>query len=497
MSERKRNEYVNHEFVGQELRGRDRNRKSWPRDCVWPEPIWDGFGGYDWDEDVIDYFTVDEDARELLDIKEYFDDLVKEGLLNEDYTVNEEYFLEMEDEGSKDTDDICIEDDLMDEDFTDEEFDPYDWKPEKGTDYWDDGFDLDSWQEDLNYHMNLLKISACDYEHDPIIRIREITGYQFINENLLRQAFTRRAFQVEYGLTGCAEELEFLGDMVLNTVVTREIVDTLTWTNDTDTAAPFMMKRKNYREGDLSKLRARFISGEYLAERARTLGLGEWILYGTGEQETGRSLEDALEALVGAVAIDCGWKWEVLEDVVDKVLCLQLSNPDDYLKKPYYDVFNAWHQKHFGRMPEYEVYDSRYRKGAIGPYECDIRFFLPENDKGVDTTQWQRGWGDTRSKARELAAEFAYRFVCLKGLWINLKDSGISPDLDKSINQLQELYQKKYIEKPIYEFTEESGDFWFCVCRCNDVSGHGRAGSKTAAKKEAAYMVLERLFEGK
>ena len=447
--------------------------KPWPKDCIWPEPLWDSLEGFDWEEDEIDYEAVDEEAQDLLDIKEYFDELVKEGRLNPDYTLNEEY------------------QDIFKEDFSGDE-DEDDWQPEKGLDYWDDGFMVDCWQEDLTNHMNYLKIDSCD--PNPILNIRSLTGYEFINENLARQAFTRRSFQMEYGLKGCSEELEFLGDTVLNTVVTREIIDQLTWIMPNNTDAPFEMKMRDYKEGELSRLRTHFVNKDYLAGRANQLGIGKLILYGTGEKETDSSLEDAMEALIGAVAIDSNWDWDVLEGVVDKLICLQLSNPDQYLKKTYYDIFNAWHQKHFGAMPDYEVYDRFHRRDNGRDFECSIRFYVPDNDKDIHPAQRIYGMGPTRSKAREFAAELAYRFVRNHGLWINLKDANLTPDQDNSINQLQELFQKKYVDKPVYEFEEEEGDQWYCSCRCNDVEGFGRAGSKTAAKKKVAFMVLERLL---
>lgn len=49
--------------------------------CVWPEPAWNG-GGIWWEEDDVDPMLLDEDGRELLEIKEYFDTLVEEGRLN-------------------------------------------------------------------------------------------------------------------------------------------------------------------------------------------------------------------------------------------------------------------------------------------------------------------------------------------------------------------------------------------------------------------------------
>ena len=79
---------------------------------------------------------------------------------------------------------------------------------------------------------------------------------------------------------------------------------------------------------------------------------------------------------------------------------------------------------------------------------------------------------------------------------MNLKDAGIVPDLENSINQLQELYQKKYItEKPEYSFEESlQGKGWYCRCICDGFEGWGEAAGKVPAKKKAAYMVLVRLM---
>ena len=79
------------------------------------------------------------------------------------------------------------------------------------------------------------------------------------------------------------------------------------------------------------------------------------------------------------------------------------------------------------------------------------------------------------------------------GLWMNLKNAGIEPKPEDAINQLQELYQKKYVEQPVYTF-EEGAAGWRCDCLCGGVNGYGSAAGKTAAKKKAAFMVLRRLM---
>ena len=476
-------------------------RKPWPENCAWPAPLRDG-AGMAWEADFVPD-ALDETAQDLVDIKDYFDSLVEDGRLNEDYTLNEDY-------GDDGIDDKTDEDEEDTAAWEDEAF-----TPEMGEEYWDKGeqcFDYDIWLDDLSDHLNLLKIDSVPVTKNPVVTVREIIGYEFVNENLLRQAFTRRAFAVEYGLSGCNEELEFLGDTVLNTLVTRDMLRQLSEVNEEETEAPFVvsfqesgasdaghrngskngMNRQGIalHEGALTKVRSRFVSKEYLAQRAVELGLDKLILYGTGEEPTESSREDMMEALIGAVTVDCNWDWDVMIGVVDKLVCVQLEKPDEFLKASYYDIFNAWHQRRFGTMPEYEVYACK------DWCECTLRYRVPANDKGI--SQYQRvdvTRAVSRSKAREEAAWDAYRFVMDHGLWVNLAEVNMTPDRENSINQLQELYQKKYLDQlPAYEFEERRNDQWLCICSCGCVSGMGQAVGKTKAKKKAAYMALVRLF---
>lgn len=442
-------------------------KKSWPQECVWPEPTEYGY----WEPEDAEGLELDEFGEDLLEIKEYMDELVSEGRLNPDYTLNEEY------------EDFDNEDEQDEPDDDDEE----EFVPEKGEEYWDDGFIIEAWEEDIIEHLNRLKIPLSS----PVDDIQRIIGYEFINENLIRQAFTRRAFSLEYGC-GNSEVLEFIGDAVLNTIVTREMARQTTEMGGLDPSTPFT---STYGEGELTRIKQHYVSKDFLSERAVTLGLDQYILYGSNEEPNESAREDMMEALIGAVAADSDWNWHELETVVDRLICFQLSNPGRYARETYYELFNAWHQKRFGRMPEYEV--SRGVPVGKGSkeyeYTCTLRFFIPENDKGIWTDQRidvQRG---TRSRAREWAAEVAYRFVVDKGLWMNLSDAGIEPKKEDAINQLQELYQKKYVNQPQYYFEEESQG-WHCRCFCDGVEGFGSARNKTAAKKKAAYMVLVRLM---
>ena len=204
-------------FTGDEhrLTKERKRRKAWPADCLWPEPVWDGtHGGMQWSVDDVDIMTLDEEAEELLEIREYMDSLVEEGQLNEDYSLNEDYF--------SDNNDISDNDEGAEEDDPEEGEDGQ-FEPEIGIDYWEEGFDLESWEYAFEEHMNCIKIPFSS--QDPVTAIRDVTGYEFINENLLRQAFTRRAFGLEYGV-GNSEELECL----LQNINVERGVRTKSWT---------------------------------------------------------------------------------------------------------------------------------------------------------------------------------------------------------------------------------------------------------------------------
>lgn len=433
--------------------------KDWPMNCIWPEPVEDGEGHY-WESESADFMPLDEIGEDLQDIKDYMDSLVEEELLNEDYTLNPDYA-----------------------EFT----------PEKCEDYWcEDGFDFDSWNEDMVNHLNNLKLPL----PSPVDDIQRIIGYEFINENLLRQAFTRRSFGHEHA-AGDSEVLEFYGDSALNTVITREMARQTAEVDTSDPCSPFT---SHYNEGELTRIRQHYASREYLAARAEELGLDKFILYGTGEEATEAAKEDMMEALIGAVAVDSEWDWYALEAVVDRLICLQVSKEVvryGILRPSCYDLFNSWHQRKFGRMPDYEMSKGMPVKNGLTGYRylCTLRYSIPGNDKGVWTSQRVDVQRETRSKAREYAAREAYEFVVHHGLWMNLADAGLEPNLENSINQLQELYQKKYVvDKPEYSFTDMGSD-WRCVCVCNGMQGIGQAKGKTQAKKKAAFVVLVLLLK--
>jgi ribonuclease-3 len=122
-----------------------------------------------------------------------------------------------------------------------------------------------------------------------------ILGVRFRDGSLRQLALTHRSYAFENELPANNERLEFLGDAVLGIVVT-------------DMA---FREFPEMPEGELAKLRAAIVNMSALADAARDLGLGRFILLGRGEEMSGGRdkssiLADALEAVLGAVYLDRG-----------------------------------------------------------------------------------------------------------------------------------------------------------------------------------------------
>lgn len=408
---------------------------TWPVDCLWPNP---GKSYYEYDE--MTFVTTQElefnpELRNLEEIIEYVE--------NPNKSKEKPFDLEV-------------------------------FKSKNGR------FDRRFWEECFEEEYSKLKIYA-----EPVFEIETIIGYDFNDENILRQAFTRRSFAKEFNLCASCEELEFIGDRALEYCITKNLIEQFASVDIDSQEAPFKSK---YSEGELSKIKSKFVCKEYLAERAKVLGLSKFILYGNNEEATENSREDLIEAIIGAVTIDSNWNYEEIDNVVNKLIDPYFESIDTYLNSDYFEIFNSWQQKNIGGMPDYELF--REEDG----FHCILRYGIPENNQNIRTGQRIDVWDTTRSKARAKAAEEAVFFIKSKGLWCDLSSINIEPSEEACINQLQELYQKGYIKEPVYSF-EDDGELWHCDCLFEAIKGYGKGTTKTQAKKKAAYMALIRFFQ--
>jgi len=122
-------------------------------------------------------------------------------------------------------------------------------------------------------------------------------GISFHQESLLEQAFVHLSYLNENPGFGrpSNERLEFLGDAILNFIVTEKLYEEF----------------PKLPEGELTELRAFLVCRDTLAELASSLKLGDWLLLGRGEEANGgrakaSNLANAMEALIGALYLDQG-----------------------------------------------------------------------------------------------------------------------------------------------------------------------------------------------
>lgn len=123
------------------------------------------------------------------------------------------------------------------------------------------------------------------------------TNLNFIDKELLKQAFVHRSYINENKASGLShnERLEFLGDAVLELIITD-----------------FLYKKYTDKpEGDLTAYRSALVNADTCAGIATRLGMGEYLMLSKGEsKDVGRArqyiLANALEALIGAIYLDLG-----------------------------------------------------------------------------------------------------------------------------------------------------------------------------------------------
>jgi ribonuclease-3 len=136
-----------------------------------------------------------------------------------------------------------------------------------------------------------------------LVALTDLSGLQavlrvsFSDVSVLQQALVHRSYlnEIPSSPLESNERLEFLGDAVLGYVVADEI----------------FRRFPDLAEGELTKLRSALVRGETLSRIALSLGLGDHLYLGRGEEESGgrqrpRNLSCALEAVIGAVLVDQG-----------------------------------------------------------------------------------------------------------------------------------------------------------------------------------------------
>jgi len=212
-----------------------------------------------------------------------------------------------------------------------------------------------------------------------------ILDVRFRDASMRQLALTHRSHAFENDLPANNERLEFLGDAVLGIVVT-------------DMA---YREFSEMPEGELAKLRAALVNMGALAEVARDIGLGRFVLLGKGEEMSGGRdkssiLADVLEALLGAVYLDRGL------DVASKLI-RRLFRPRmiAYVRgegeRDYKTILQEIASSELHVVPEYRIRE----RGPDHQKEFTATAVLAGKEWGV-------GMGRSKKEAEQQAAHQAY-----------------------------------------------------------------------------------------
>lgn len=213
-------------------------------------------------------------------------------------------------------------------------------------------------------------------------------GYPFKDKDILRQALTHRSYlnenpewNVEHN-----ERLEFLGDAVLELVVTEHLYTT--YPNP---------------EGEMTNWRAALVNAVMLSKICAEFDLNDYLLLSRGEsKDTGRArqyiLANAIEALIGAVYLDGGY--DVAKTFIHRFVITKLT---DIIKGNLYrdakSLLQEEAQERIGQTPTYQVLEEW---GPDHARNFRVGVFLGNEQAGV-------GEGPSKQEAQQMAAEDAIK----------------------------------------------------------------------------------------
>lgn len=221
-------------------------------------------------------------------------------------------------------------------------------------------------------------------------KLLELLDLRFKNPKLLHQAFLHRSYLNEVKLDmDSNERLEFLGDSILSLVISFYLFTLRT--SDT--------------EGDLTNLRAHIVKTNSLAEAAKELELGNYLMLSKGEEISGgrnnpQLLANTYEALLGSIFLDQGL--EAVQEVISKTLLslftkeLEIGPPKDAKSS----LQEAVQQK-LKESPHYKILQT---SGPDHAKQFTVAVYIKGKELG-------RGLGHSKQVAEEQAAKQA-----LKGL---------------------------------------------------------------------------------
>lgn len=202
------------------------------------------------------------------------------------------------------------------------------------------------------------------------------------NYKLYEQAFLHTSYSYEHNLGYSYETLEFLGDTIVDLVV-----------------SDYLYNSKDYNEGEMTKIRASYVCENALYEYANDLGFSDYIKVGKGEAQNGGAhkkaiLADVFEAFIAAVYLDKGY--EYTKKLALDIIVPYIENKNIILFSDYKSVLQEAVQT-MQKSLHYELI------GESGPahaksFEVAVK---------IDDIVYGRGIGGTKKEAEQEAARAA------------------------------------------------------------------------------------------
>jgi len=220
-------------------------------------------------------------------------------------------------------------------------------------------------------------------------KLQELIGVEFADEKTLKHAFIHKSYVNEHRDEGITsnERLEFLGDAVLELVVTENLYN--------------LYPDKS--EGILTNWRSALVKGKHLAKIAKDLDLGKYLLLSRGEENGGGReknyiLANVTEALIGAIYIEKGYA--VAKAFIKKFILKYL---DEILEEGLHidakSRFQEISQEKLGVTPVYKLIEDK------GP-DHSKEFFMAVY---IEEEFISQGSGSSKQKAEQSAAKNALK----------------------------------------------------------------------------------------
>ena len=226
-----------------------------------------------------------------------------------------------------------------------------------------------------------------------LLAFQKKAGCKFKNIYLLDTAFHHRSFFNEHSDSPVNNErLEFLGDSVLGMIV----------------AAELYLTHPDKPEGDLAKIKAAVVSEDSLFPIALNLTIDRYLMLGHGEEMSGGRkkkalLADALEALIGALYLDSGFK--TVQQFVLRIIKpqLQLVEENKHQYRDYKSLLQEYVQKKYRIIPKYVLVETH---GPDHDRVFQVKVVIKD-------TEYEPALGKSKKEAEQAAAEAAWKVLCL------------------------------------------------------------------------------------